>query len=171
MKTKIVRNPNRSPVFRLITIASSGLGSFVIGMWGLKVGFGNSVGGMPTDVVGSYHRRAVRTGRGRRGAVLLRRRRQVGGLCPPGDPLRQADRAACAHRHGRQDRASRGEGTIKSGEPSFLVDIDIDRFKQINNSIGYSKGDELIRAFAQRLQASLPPRARSSGASAPARSA
>ena len=46
-------NPNRSPVFRLITIASSGLGSFVIGLWGLKFGFGDSIAGMPTDVVGA----------------------------------------------------------------------------------------------------------------------
>ena len=38
----------------------------------------------------------------------------------------------------------------------FLIDIDIDRFKQINDSIGYSQGDELIRAFAKRLKASLP---------------
>ena len=37
-----VSNPNRSPVFRLITIASSALGSFVIGMWGLKFGFGDT---------------------------------------------------------------------------------------------------------------------------------
>ena len=42
--------------------------------------------------------------------------------------------------------------TIKSGEPVFLIDIDIDRFKQINDSIGYSQGDELIRAFTMRLQ-------------------
>ena len=31
-----VSNPNRSPVFRLITIASSGLGSFILGLWGLR---------------------------------------------------------------------------------------------------------------------------------------
>src|SRR6185436_12769580 len=47
-----VANPNRSPTFRLITIASSGLGSFVIGMWGLHLAFGESIAGMPTNTVG-----------------------------------------------------------------------------------------------------------------------
>ena len=46
--------------------------------------------------------------------------------------------------------------TIRTGNPVFPIDIDIDRFKHINDSIGYSQGDELIRAFGQRLQASLP---------------
>ena len=33
-----VSHPSRSPVFRLITIASSGLGSFILGRWGLQFG-------------------------------------------------------------------------------------------------------------------------------------
>src|SRR5262245_37814073 len=47
-----VANPNRSPTFRLITIASSGLGGFVIGMWGLRLAFGDIIAGMPTETVG-----------------------------------------------------------------------------------------------------------------------
>ena len=45
-KMPTIKNPNRSPTFRLITIAASGLGSFVIGLWGLKLGFGDSIAGM-----------------------------------------------------------------------------------------------------------------------------
>ena len=41
-------------------------------------------------------------------------------------------------------------------EPVFLIDVDIDRFKHINDSIGYSQGDELIRAFARRLKEIMP---------------
>lgn len=41
----------------------------------------------------------------------------------------------------------------------FLIDIDIDRFKQINDAIGYTQGDELIRAFTKRMQACVPARA------------
>ncbi|TGV62500.1 GGDEF domain-containing protein, partial [Mesorhizobium sp. M00.F.Ca.ET.149.01.1.1] len=42
------------------------------------------------------------------------------------------------------------------GEPVVLIDIDIDRFKQINDAIGYSQGDELIRAFTTRLKENMP---------------
>ena len=52
--------------------------------------------------------------------------------------------------------AEAAQSTIRTGQPVFLIDIDIGRFKQINESIGYNKGDELVRAFAQRLRASLP---------------
>ena len=48
------------------------------------------------------------------------------------------------------------QSTIRTGEPVFLIDIDIDRFKQVNEAIGFAKGDELVRAFARRLKASLP---------------
>src|SRR5690606_22139008 len=46
--------------------------------------------------------------------------------------------------------------TTRTGKPMFLIDIDIDRFKQINDSIGYSQGDQLVRAFARRLRELLP---------------
>ncbi|WP_292209911.1 bifunctional diguanylate cyclase/phosphodiesterase, partial [Mesorhizobium sp.] len=49
--------------------------------------------------------------------------------------------------------------TSRTGEPVFLIDIDIDRFKQINDAIGYTQGDELIRAFTKRLHSCVPARA------------
>src|SRR5690606_15090422 len=52
--------------------------------------------------------------------------------------------------------AEAASASIRSGKPVFLVDIDIDRFKQINDSLGHSQGDQLIRAFAKRLKNSLP---------------
>ena len=45
-------NPTRSKLFRLITIAASGLGSFVIGMWGLRVGFGESLASLSGTMIG-----------------------------------------------------------------------------------------------------------------------
>ena len=150
-----VSNPNRSPVFRLITIASSGLGSFIIGLWGLKFGFGDSIAGMPTDVIGSIIAALCALAAG--GAALS----FFAGVDESADYVfneTHFDKLTgllCAHRHGRQDRGS-GAGDHQVGEPVFLIDIDIDRFKHINDSIGYSQGDELIRAFAQRLRASLP---------------
>ena len=47
-------------------------------------------------------------------------------------------------------------GALNTGRPAFLLDIDIDRFKQINEFIGYSLGDDLILDFAARLRKCLP---------------
>jgi diguanylate cyclase (GGDEF)-like protein len=150
-----IANPNRSPTFRLITIASSGLGSFVIGMWGLHVGFGDSIAGMATHTLGSI----------------------ITGLCALAAGLASLsffggvdESAAYVHRETHFDKltglharvsmvgqiAGAAARTLKSGEPYFLIDIDIDRFKHVNDSIGYSQGDELIRSFAERLRAALP---------------
>lgn len=41
---------------------------------------------------------------------------------------------------------------LKSGDAQFLINIDIDRFKQINDQIGFEEGDDLIRAAGQRLR-------------------
>jgi diguanylate cyclase (GGDEF)-like protein len=56
--------------------------------------------------------------------------------------------------------AEAASATSRTGEPVFLIDIDIDRFKQINDAIGYSNGDELIRAFTKRLKTCPAQRAR-----------
>ena len=70
-----VSNPKRTPVFRLLTIASSGIGSFILGIWGLKLGLGGEfcrhIGGHD----GRHHGRALRAGGVGGGNVLLRRRR------------------------------------------------------------------------------------------------
>ena len=46
-------NPNRSTVFRLITIASSALGSFVLGLWALKMHFGVGPQALTPELMGS----------------------------------------------------------------------------------------------------------------------
>ena len=46
-----VSNPKRTPLFRLITIASSGMGSFILGLWGLRFGFGDGMDGMPAETM------------------------------------------------------------------------------------------------------------------------
>jgi diguanylate cyclase (GGDEF)-like protein len=150
-----VANPNRSPVFRLITIASSALCSFVIGLWGLKFGFGDSIAGISTDVIGSIIAALCALAAG--GAALS----FFAGVDESVDYVvseTQIDKLTGLNARvamiGKITAAALA--TVKSGEPVFLIDIDIDRFKHINDSIGYSQGDELIRAFADRLRASLP---------------
>ena len=152
---KAVHNPNRSPLFRLITIASSALGSFVIGLWGLKFGFGDSIVGMPTEVVGGVISALCALAAGLAALSFF------AGVDESVDyVVSETHFDKLTGLHARVSMvgkiAESAAKTIKTGEPVFLIDIDIDRFKHINDSIGYSQGDELIRALAKRLQSALP---------------
>ncbi|PTE10317.1 putative bifunctional diguanylate cyclase/phosphodiesterase [Mesorhizobium helmanticense] len=151
----VAGNPTRTPIFRLLTIASSGIGSFILGLWGLRFGFGDSLAGVQTGtMIGII---AALCALASAGAALsffagvdesadyvfkeTHLDKLTGLLARPAMVGRIADAASA---------------TMKTGEPVFLIDIDIDRFKQINDAIGYSQGDELISAFTSRLKASMP---------------
>lgn len=47
------------------------------------------------------------------------------------------------------------DGARLTGEPIGLLFVDIDRFKNINDSLGHAIGDELLIEVARRLQASV----------------
>lgn len=150
-----VRNPSRSPLFRVITIASSGMGSYVLGLWGLRFALGDNVAGLPSDTVGAI----------------------IAALCALAASIAAAsffagvdESADYVFNETHYDKltglmartamvgkiAEAAAATARTGKPMFLIDIDIDRFKQINDAIGYSNGDVLIRAFTARLKAALP---------------
>ncbi len=150
-----VNNPNRSPVFRLITIASSGLGSFILGLWGLKFGFGDGVAGLPAEVVGAVIAALCALAAG--GAAIS----FFAGVDESVDYVVKETHfdklTGLLSRPAMIGRiAEAAQSTTVTGEPVFLIDIDIARFKQINEAIGFTKGDELVRAFAKRLKAVLP---------------
>ena len=133
---KAASNPNRSPLFRLLTIGSSGIGSFVLGLWGLKYGFGGNIAGLPADVMGAAIASLCAL------AAALAAMSFFAGVDESADYVfkeTQVDKLTGLL--GRTAMMGKiAEAAIKStktGTPVFLVDIDIDRFKQINDSIGY----------------------------------
>lgn len=155
MPAKTTRNPSRSPLFRLVSIASTGLGSFLIVLWGLKFSFGDGLAGMPATSVGAMIA-ALCTLAAAGGVVSF-----FAGVDESADYVfreTQVDRLTGLHSRTAMigkiaEAAIQAE---RNNQPVFLLDIDIDRFKQINDAIGYSRGDELILAFAERLKESIP---------------
>lgn len=49
------------------------------------------------------------------------------------------------------------ESEQKSIKHVAVLFMDIDRFKDINDTLGHSKGDQLIQLVANRIKACLPP--------------
>lgn len=150
------RNPSRSPLFRLVTIATSGVGSFVLGLWGLQFLFDHQIAaGMPSETLAAV----------------------IAALCALAASLAAMsffagvdESAGYVFNETHFDKltglmarpamvgkiAEAASTTARTGKPVFLIDVDIDRFKQINDAIGYCNGDALIRAFTARLKAALP---------------
>jgi diguanylate cyclase (GGDEF)-like protein len=151
-------NPNRDRLFRCITIAASGLGSFVLGLWGLKLGFGYTLDALPADIIGPVV--AALCALAAAGAALS----FFAGIDESASFVfkeTQIDKLTGLNsRNAMVGRIAEAvAASVRTGEPRFLIDIDIDRFKQINDSIGYAMGDQLIKAFADRLQSFLPANA------------
>jgi diguanylate cyclase (GGDEF)-like protein len=145
-------------MFRLLTIATSGIGSFVLGIWGLKFSLGEDFASISVDTIVAIM--AALCALAAAGAAMsffagvdesadfvfkeTHFDKLTGLLARPAMVGKIADAAVA---------------TSRTGEPMFLIDIDIDRFKQINDAIGYSQGDELIVAFTRRLRTCVPPSA------------
>lgn len=64
------------------------------------------------------------------------------------------------NRRGFEDRVEPGLlASSRGGVPAALVAIDLDHFKQINDTFGHDIGDRVIGGFAQLLKSTAPQRA------------
>jgi diguanylate cyclase (GGDEF)-like protein len=149
------KNPIRGPIFRLLTIAAAGIGSFVLGLWGLRLGMGDEIAGLPAEAIGAIIASLCALAAASSSLSFF-----AGVDESAGYVFRETQIDKLTGLLGRTAMigkvAEAAVATERNGEPVFLIDIDIDRFKQINDSIGYSQGDELIRCISERLRQNLP---------------
>ena len=69
------------------------------------------------------------------------------------DPL-----TGCLNRRGFEERVTAEiDQGVRNGRPFAVVMIDLDRFKQINDSQGHAAGDQLLRWTVQTIQRTIRP--------------
>ena len=148
-------NPIRTRTFRLLTIAACTLGSFAIGLAATRFGSAGGVEFLPAAIVGlvmaSFCALAAASSATSFFAGVDESVRYVHFETMHDKLTGLPSRKATMSKIGSAARETRS-----TGKPVFLVDIDIDRFKSINDAIGYANGDELVRVFAERLRQSVP---------------
>lgn len=148
------QHPQRTRTFRLITIAAAGLGSLMLGLWALKFGFGHASGVSAAAVGSTVLALCVLASSGTAVSYFAGVDESANYVFKETQVDKLTGLAGRTAMFGRVAEAV--SASIRSGRPAFLIDIEIDRFRQINDSIGYVQSDELIAAFADRLRSSLP---------------
>jgi len=150
-----VSSPARTQTFRLVTIAASGVGSFILALWALRSGFGGQIGGLPAEIIGAMVAALCAL------AASLAAMSFFAGIDESEHYVfqeTQVDKLTGLNTRtaivGKTAEAA--ARTLRDGQPVFLLDIDIDRMKHINDTIGFGQGDQLIRCFAKRLIENLP---------------
>ncbi|PHP69054.1 GGDEF-domain containing protein [Zhengella mangrovi] len=148
-------NPKRTRRFRLITIGASGLGSMLLGQWAMQLGLAEHMQSIPPSLLGGAIA-GLGTVAASFAAIAF-----FAGVDESEQYVHQethVDKLTGFHTRVAMIAkiAEAVASVLKSGKPIFMLDIDIDRFKQINDAIGYQQGDQLIRAFGERLKLQFP---------------
>ncbi len=144
--------PFRSRQFRILTLIAAGTGGTILGIWALSLAF-------PLDMLGASEQKMGMIIAGLCAlCAMVAVLSFFNGIDESTNYVRhetEVDKLTGFHtRIAMIPEIARASLTAdRTGESITLVDIDILRFKDLNDSLGYQRGDELIAGFAKRLQA------------------
>lgn len=143
--------PTRSAWFRVVTLLAAGSGSATIGIWAMSLAF-------PVEMLDASSRPlgAVIAGLCALTAMIAVQS-YFNGVSESADFVRheiEVDKLTGYHTRVAMipQLARAALKADREGASVTLVDIEILRFKSLNDSIGYQRGDQLIVGFAKRIQ-------------------
>ncbi|TGV62299.1 GGDEF domain-containing protein, partial [Mesorhizobium sp. M00.F.Ca.ET.149.01.1.1] len=117
------------------------MGSFILGLWGLRFGFGDGMAGIPAETMAGMIAALCALAAG--GAALSFFAGVDESVAYVVKETHFDKLTGLLSRQAMVGRiADAASSTIRTGEPVFLIDIHIDRFKQINEAIVYRQVDE-----------------------------
>jgi diguanylate cyclase (GGDEF)-like protein len=144
----------RSSLFKFATVLSSGFGGGVLGFWAHTTGIGGAHG------VEGIASAAIITGLSAlsaAGCALA----FFSGIDAHASEVRVA-----AETDGLTGLFSRssflvevakiGGASKANGKTSYFLNVEIDRFKQLNDALGYRTGDQLVQTAAERIKDQMP---------------
>ncbi len=144
----------RSSFFKAVTILSSGFGGGVLGLWAhtTGIGIGHGVEGIAaaTIITGLSALSAA-------GCALA----FFSGIDAHASEIRTAaETDGLTGLYSRSaflvEVAKCGAAGKKGGKASYFLNVEIDRFKQLNDALGYRTGDQLVQTAAERIKEHMP---------------
>lgn len=148
-----VENKN-SGVFKAITISSAGLGGASLGMWAFSLANSAEVISAGSMIVGALTCLATAGC-----ALAFFEGYDAHAVSVQQSSVTDTLTGLPARRTFLQELDRQSHLRLTDGKTSYFIDIELDRFKQINDALGFKTGDLLIREVVNRLKEALPQKA------------
>jgi diguanylate cyclase (GGDEF)-like protein len=145
----------RSSLFKLTTILSSGIGGGILGFWAHTTGFGAAAHGVENIAIAT-----IITGLSAlsaAGCALA----FFSGIDAHATEVRVAAETdvltgLISRNTFLAEMARISDEAKRLKKTAYFLNVEIDRFKQLNDALGYRTGDQLVLTAAERIKKSMP---------------